>query len=283
MPSPADRLLTAPRELRARIRDGAFDGPTSGFASGYLQANLVVLPRAEAADFRLFCERNPKPCPILEVLDAGSVEPRGTAPGADVRSDLPRYRVFEHGELVEEPTDVRRWWRSDLVSFLLGCSFSFEEAMAAAGLPVRHMEEGLTGYMLRTSIACEPAGIFSGPLVVSMRPLTPEHSIRAAEITGRYPLAHGAPVHVGDPAAIGIADVSRPDYGDAVTVRSGEIPVFWACGVTPQAAIAIAQPPLAITHTPGRMFVTDIRAAAISAAPTSSEAVASATQRRRRD
>jgi len=255
-----DLTFKSPRDLRQRIRDGAFDGPTSGLAAGYLQANLVVLPQSAASDFLLFCQRNPKPCPILEVLDAGSVEPLGMAPGADLRTDLPRYRVFEHGELVEEPTDVRQWWRPDLVSFLLGCSFSFEEAMTAAGLPVRHVEEGRTVPMFRTSIACERAGIFSGPLVVSMRPLTPEQSIRAAEITGRYPLAHGAPVHIGDPAAIGIADLNRPDYGDAVTVRPGEVPVFWACGVTPQAAIAIAKPPLAITHAPGRMFVTDRRA-----------------------
>jgi uncharacterized protein YcsI (UPF0317 family) len=255
-----DLSLRLPRPVRARIRDGELDAPTSGLAAGYLQANLVVVPQAAASEFLLFCQRNPKPCPILEVLDVGSTEPTRTAPGADLRTDLPRYRVFENGELVDEPTDVRRWWRPDLVAFLLGCSFSFEAAMAAAGLPLRHVEERRTVPMFRTSIACEPAGIFRGPLVVSMRPLTPKQSIRAAEITARFPLAHGAPVYAGDPDAIGIADVQSPDYGDAVTIRSGEIPVFWACGVTPQAAIAIAKLPLAITHAPGRMFVTDVRA-----------------------
>jgi uncharacterized protein YcsI (UPF0317 family) len=255
-----DRSLRSPRDVRARIRDDELDAPTSGLAAGHLQANLVVVSQSVAFDFLLFCQRNPRPCPILEVLDAGAIEPRRTAPGADLRTDLPRYRVFENGELVDEPTDVRRWWRPDLVAFLLGCSFSFEDAMAAAGLPLRHVEERRTVPMFHTSIACEPAGIFRGPLVVSMRPLTPMQSIRAAEITSRYPLAHGAPVHAGDPAAVGIADVHRPDYGDAVTIRAGEIPVFWACGVTPQAAIAVAKPPLAITHAPGRMFVTDMPA-----------------------
>jgi uncharacterized protein YcsI (UPF0317 family) len=242
------------------IRNDRLRGPTSGLAPGCLQANLVVVPQAAAFDFLLFCQRNPKPCPILEVLDAGSAEPRATAPGADLRTDLGRYRVFENGVLVDEPTDIRRWWRSDLVSFLLGCSFSFEDAMRRAGLPLRHLEERRTVPMFRTSLECTPAGQFRGPLVVSMRPLTPSDAIRAAEITARYPLAHGAPVHAGDPGAIGIADVNRPDYGEAVTVRPGEIPVFWACAVTPQAAIANARPPFAITHAPGRMFVTDVRA-----------------------
>ena len=255
-----DLRFTSPRDVRARIRANELDMATSGLAPGYLQANLVVVPHAVAFDFLLFCQRNPKPCPILEVLDAGSSEPQRTAPGADLRTDLPRYRVFEQGELVEEPTDVRRWWRPDLVTFLLGCSFSFEDAMLAAGLPLRHVDERRTVPMFRTSIACEPAGIFHGPLVVSMRPLTPTQSVRAAEITARFPLAHGAPVHAGDPLAIGIADPNRPDYGDAVTIRADEIPVFWACGVTPQAAIALAKPPLAITHAPGHMFVTDMRA-----------------------
>jgi uncharacterized protein YcsI (UPF0317 family) len=242
------------------IRDNDLQGPTCGLAPGHLQANLVIVPQPVAFDFLLFCQRNPKPCPILEVLDAGSPEPRATAPAADLRTDLARYRVFEHGIQVDEPTDIRRWWRPDLVAFLLGCSFSFEDAMLRAGLPLRHLEEKRTVPMFRTSIACRPGGIFHGPLVVSMRPLTPMQAIHAAEITARYPLAHGAPVHAGDAGAIGIADVNRPDYGDAVTIKPGEIPVFWACAVTPQAAIAKAKPPFAITHAPGRMFVTDLRA-----------------------
>jgi len=249
-----------PREIRMRARRGGLTGSTSGLAPGYLQANLVIVPTSIAWDFLLFCQRNPKPCPILEVLDAGAVEPRVTAPAADLRTDLARYRVFEHGTLVDEPSEITRWWRSDLVAFLLGCSFSFEEAMLRAGLPLRHLEEGRTVPMYRTSLACQPAGIFHGPLVVSMRPLTPNQAIRAAEITARFPLAHGAPIHAGEPAAIGIAALDRPDYGEPVSVRHGEIPVFWACAVTPQAAIANAKPPLAITHAPGNMFVTDLRA-----------------------
>jgi uncharacterized protein YcsI (UPF0317 family) len=248
------------REVRGRARSGELDGPTSGLAPGCLQANLVVVPQSLAFDFLLFCHRNPQACPLLEVLDAGSPEPRDTAPGADLRTDLPRYRVFENGTLVDEPADVRRWWRDDLVSFLLGCSFSFEDAMARAGLPLRHVEERRTVPMYRTNIACKAAGVFHGPLVVSMRPMTPAQAMRASEITARFPLAHGAPIHAGDPAAIGIAAIDRPDYGEPVTIRQQEIPVFWACAVTPQAAIANARPSFAITHAPGRMFVTDRQA-----------------------
>jgi uncharacterized protein YcsI (UPF0317 family) len=243
-----------------RARTGELDGPTAGLAPGCLQANLVVVPQALAFDFLLFCHRNPRPCPLLEVLDAGSAEPRDTAPGADLRTDIPRYRVFENGTLVDEPADVRRWWRDDLVSFLLGCSFSFEDAMQREGLPLRHVEEQRTVPMYRTKILCRPAGVFHGPLVVSMRPMTPTQAMRASEITARFPLAHGAPVHAGDPAAIGITAIDRPDYGESVTIHPNEIPVFWACAVTPQAAIANARPSFAITHSPGRMFVTDRRA-----------------------
>ena len=249
----------SPRDIRLRAREGTLAGSTSGCAPDHLQANLVVVPKAIAFDFLLFCQRNPQPCPILEVLDAGVAEPRESAPGADLRTDIARYRVFEDGVLVDEPPDLRRWWRDDLVSFLLGCSFSFESAMARAGLPLRHVEERRTVPMYRTEVACRPAGIFHGPLVVSMRPLTPAQAVRAALITSRFPLAHGAPVHAGDPASIGVRALDRPDYGDPVTVRDGEIPVFWACAVTPQAAIGNARPSLAITHAPGNMFVTDIR------------------------
>lgn len=248
------------RDIRMRFRTGESDRQTSGLAPGYLQANLVVVPRSIAFDFLLFCHRNPKPCPVLEVLDVGSPEPRETAPGADLRTDLPRYRVYENGVLVDEPPDIRRWWRDDLVSFLLGCSFSFEEAMQRAGLPLRHIEENRTVPMYRTSITCKSAGAFRGPLVVSMRPLTPLQAIRASEITARYPRAHGAPIHAGDPAVIGIGALDRPDYGEPVTIHTNEVPVFWACAVTPQAAIVNAKPPLAITHCPGRMFVTDVHA-----------------------
>jgi uncharacterized protein YcsI (UPF0317 family) len=243
---------------RAAIRRGEWTGPTAGLAPGYTQANLVMLPEADAFDFLRFCVRNPKPCPVLEVTDPGSPEPEATAPGADLRTDVPRYRVYRDGEPDGEPTDVRDDWRDDLVAFLIGCSFTFERALMAEGLPVRHVEQGVNVPMYRTSRDCHPAGRFAGPLVVSMRPMMPEQAIRATQITSRYPTVHGAPVQVGDPEALGIADLQKPDYGDPVEVRPGEIPVFWACGVTPQAVAAASRPELMITHAPGHMFVTDV-------------------------
>jgi uncharacterized protein YcsI (UPF0317 family) len=246
-------------EVRRQIRKGAWTGPTPGLALGYVQANLVVVPRGLAFDFLLFCQRNPKPCPLLDVTEPGSPEPRLVAPGADLRTDVPGYRVFQHGELVDEPADLHAWWRDDLVGFLVGCSFTFESALCQAGVPVRHLEAGCNVPMYRTSILCRPAGMFHGPMVVSMRPLSPAHAVRAVQVCSRFPRAHGAPVHLGDPAAIGINDLSRPDFGDAVEIRPGEVPVFWACGVTPQAVAMEARPPLLITHQPGHMFVTDLR------------------------
>jgi uncharacterized protein YcsI (UPF0317 family) len=224
-----------------------------------VQANLVAVPREQAFDFLLFCHRNPQPCPLLDVTDPGSPEPRSAAPGADVRTDAPRYRVYRYGLLVEEPTDLFEWWRDDLVTFLLGCSFTFEHALLKAGLPMRHLEQGCNVPMYRTNVPCQPAGIFRGPLVVSMRPLTPAQAEQATVICRCYPRAHGEPVHVGDPAALGIADLGRPDFGDPVEVRPGEVPVFWACGVTPQAVALEARPPLLLTHSPGHMFLTDLR------------------------
>jgi uncharacterized protein YcsI (UPF0317 family) len=243
---------------RAAIRRGECTGPTAGLAPGYTQANLMMLPEADAFDFLRFCVRNPKPCPVLEVTDPGSPEPAATAPGADLRTDVPRYRVYRDGEPDGEPTDVREVWRDDLVAFLIGCSFTFERALLAEGVPIRHIEQGVNVPMYRTSRDCHPAGRFKGPLVVSMRPMRPEQAIRATQITSRYPTVHGAPVHVGDPEALGIADLATPDYGDTVQIRSDEIPVFWACGVTPQAVAAASRPELMITHAPGHMFVTDL-------------------------
>ena len=253
------RRMEAPAEVRAAIRRGEWEGPTAGLAPAFTQANLVVLPEADAFDFLRFCVRNPKPCPVLEVCDPGSPEPGALAPGADLRTDLPRYRVWRDGELAEERTDVRGLWREDLVAFLIGCSFTFERALLDAGLPVRHLEQGVNVPMYRTVRACRPAGRFSGPLVVSMRPMAPQQAEHAAEITGRFPDVHGAPVHAGDPGALGIADLAAPDYGDPVEMRDGEIPVFWACGVTPQAAAVASRPELMITHAPGHMFVSDER------------------------
>ncbi|MBI1915340.1 MAG: putative hydro-lyase [Planctomycetes bacterium] len=245
--------------VRWLARAGELSGPTAGLAMGYVQANLVVVPRDLAFDFLLFCQRNPKPCPLLDVTEAGSPEPRLVAPGADLRTDLPRYRVHRNGEVVDEPTDLGRWWRDDLVGFLLGCSFTFESALLQAGVPVRHLEQGCNVPMYRTSIACRPAGIFHGPMVVSMRPLTPGQAVTATRVCGRFPRAHGVPVHFGDPEAIGIHDIGKPDFGDPVEMRPGEVPVFWACGVTPQAVAMQARPPFLITHKPGHMFVTDLR------------------------
>jgi uncharacterized protein YcsI (UPF0317 family) len=246
-------------EVRRRARSGELTGPTPGLALGYVQANLVVVPRELAFDFLLFCQRNPKPCPLLDVTEPGDPEPRLVALGADLRTELPRYCVYQHGELADEPADLHAWWRDDLVGFLLGCSFTFENALLQAALPVRHIEVGCNVPMYRTSIPCRPAGAFRGPMVVSMRPLTPAQAITATRICARFPRAHGSPVHFGDPAAIGVRDLDRPDFGDPVEIRSGEVPVFWACGVTPQAVAMEARPPLCITHKPGHMFVTDLR------------------------
>ena len=246
-------------DVRTACRTGDLNTPTPGLALGFVQANLVILPKDWAFDFLLFCQRNPKPCPLLDVSEPGGPEPTAVAPGADLRTDLPAYRVWKNGELVDEPTDVGRYWRDDLVSFVIGCSFTFESALLAAGVPVRHIEAGVNVPMYRTNRPCRPAGRFSGPLVVSMRPLRPELAVRATQVCSRFPRAHGAPVHFGDPPAIGIRDVTRPDYGDPVEIRSGEVPVFWACGVTPQAALMQARPPFAITHKPGHMFLTDLK------------------------
>lgn len=245
--------LTA-REARELFRAGTV-APTAGWSAGHAQANLVALPRALAYDFLLFAQRNPKPCPVLDVLDAGEVA--GPILDGDVRTDVPLYRIYRRGELVEEVRDAREHWREDLVSFLIGCSFTFERALIEAGIAMRHIDSGVNVPMYRTNRACRPAGSLSGPLVVSMRPVAADRVADAVRITSRYPAVHGAPVHVGDPAALGIADLDRPDYGDAVEVRAGELPVFWACGVTPQAMLTNARPEFAITHAPGHMLITD--------------------------
>ncbi len=245
-----------PGELWQDCRRGAWDRPTAGVAPGYGQANLAILPRADAFDFLRFCTRNPRPCPLLEVLDPGDPEPRLTAPGADLRTDLPRYRVYRSGELVEETGDIRHLWRDDLVAFLIGCSFTFETPLLEAGVPVRHIECGCNVPMFRTNRPTVPAGRFHGPLVVSMRPVPAALVSVAVAVTARYPAFHGAPVWVGDPEGLGIADPGRPDWGDPVPIAPGEVPVFWACGVTPQAVAMAARPELFIAHAPGHMFVT---------------------------
>jgi len=246
-------------EVRHQARIGALAGPSPGLAMGYVQANLVIVPRELAFDFLLFCQRNPKPCPVLDVTEAGDPEPRLVAPGADLRTDAPRYRVYRNGELVDEPDNLNVYWRDDFVGFLTGCSFTFENALLEAGLPVRHIEAGCNVPMYRTNLACAPAGVFHGSMVMSMRPMTMAQALRATQVCSRFPRAHGAPIHIGDPSAIGIRDLAKPDFGDAVAFKAGEVPVFWACGVTPQAVAMEARPPLLITHKPGHMFVTDWR------------------------
>ncbi len=244
--------------VRGLIRQGRWASHTSGLASDHVQGNVVILPAAEAGDFLRYCQRNPKPCPLLAVSEPGQAALPALGADIDICTDLPRYRVWRHGELVDEPTDISALWRKDLVTFVIGCSFSFEQALMEAGLKLRHVEQGRNVAMFRTSIATEAAGPFKGPLVVSMRPLKAAAAIRAVQVTSRFPNVHGAPVHIGDPSLIGITDLSMPDYGDAVEVMSDELPVFWACGVTPQAAIQQARPEFCITHAPGAMLITDL-------------------------
>lgn len=244
--------------LRELIRNKEWTIPTTGASPGIVQANLVMLPREEAFNFLLFCVRNPKPCPVLDVLEPGEVEP-AIAQGADLRTDLPKYRIFRDGQLEAEAEDVLDVFHEDMVSFLLGCSFSFENALLAAGLPVRNMEEDKNVSMYITNRLCRPAGPFSAPLVVSMRPMTPEEAVRAVQVTTRFYLTHGAPVHLGSPEKIGIKDLDKPDFGDPVAIRPDEIPIFWACGVTSMLAATSAPLPLVITHSPGHMFVSDLK------------------------
>jgi uncharacterized protein YcsI (UPF0317 family) len=249
----------SPREVRELCRKNLYSDPTAGLAKGYAQANLAMMPKALALDFMIFAQRNPKPCPILDVVEAGCKEPKRVAPGADICTDIPRYRIYKKGQLVDEVTNLQNYWQEDMVGFLLGCSFSFETALLNAELPVRHIEENCNVPMYITNIDCQPAGFFHGPMVVSMRPMLPAQAIRAIQVTSRFPAVHGAPIHIGDSALIGIKDIMRPDFGDSVTIQPGEVPVFWACGVTPQAVAMAVKPDLMITHAPGHMFICDIR------------------------
>lgn len=261
----ATGTIADPREARAAIRAGRWTGHTSGLAPGRVQGNLVILPRAQAFDFLQFCQRNPKPCPLLAVTEPGDPAVPALGAGIDLRTDLPRYRVWRDGQLVDEPTDISALWRDDLVGFVIGCSFSFEEALLQAGIPLRHVSSGRNVAMYRTSIPTVPAGPFHGPMVVSMRPMRPADAILAVQLTSRFPTVHGAPVHIGLPEAIGIADLSRPDFGDPVEVRADELPVFWACGVTPQSVLMASRPAFCITHAPGAMLVTDLLNARLAA------------------
>jgi uncharacterized protein YcsI (UPF0317 family) len=256
-----DNVETLQTGLAARLaaRRNRLTGATSGLAPGYVQANLAILPQQLAQDFLHFCQRNPKPCPVIGVSAAGDWRIPALGEDLDIRTDLPRYRVWENGEIADEPSDIVKYWRDDLVAFAIGCSFSFEQALLDDGIELRHMTCDCTVPMYRTSVETNPAGPFRGPLVVSMRPMKPADAIRAVQITTRFPSVHGAPVHLGKPELIGIADINKPDWGDAVPVRDDELPVFWACGVTPQSVIMAAKPEFCITHYPGSMLVTDRR------------------------
>lgn len=247
----------SPAAARQAFRDGLV-AHTSPFCHGYAQANLMIVPQSLAFDVLLFATRNPKPCPLLGVIEAGQT----TSPlmaGGDIRRDVPRYTVYENGVKVDEPTDITSLWRPDFVTFMIGCSFTFEAALMQEGIRLAHIDQHVNVPMYRTTIRCQDAGQVQGPLVVSMRPIPARQVADAVRVTARYPAVHGAPVHVGDPAAIGIRDLGQPDFGDAVRIAPGEIPVFWACGVTPQAAVMESKPAIAIGHAPGHMLITDVR------------------------
>jgi len=245
-------------QARLRSRNGEARGHTAGVAPGNVQGNLMILPKDLASDFLLFCQRNPRPCPILAVSEPGNPMLPSLGEDVDIRYDIPRYRVYKDGVLADEPYDIASHWRDDLVSFVLGCSFSFEQALAEAGIPLRHIEEQRTVPMYRTNIATTPAGVFHGPMVVSMRPMRPADIVRAVQVTSRFPSVHGAPVHIGLPHLIGIADIDQPDFGESVTIHDDELPVFWACGVTPQSVAMAMKPSFCLTHAPGSMLVTDL-------------------------
>lgn len=251
-----NKTFNTPSDVRLASRSGQFTLPTVGLAPDYLQANLMIVPQAQAFDFLLFCQRNPKPCPLIEVMEPGQLEPT-CAPGANLATDLPGYRVYRDGEFTEERNDISAIWQQDFVTFLIGCSFSFESAVIKAGVPLRHVEQACNVAMYRTNLPCVPSGPFKGNMVVSMRPIKSRDVAKVVEVSSRFALAHGAPLHIGNPLDIGIKDLSRPDYGDPVDIMPDEVPVFWACGVTPQWVAQASRLPLCITHAPGKMFITD--------------------------
>ena len=247
-----------PKDVRQAIRDGEITFPTAGMCQGYAQANLVILPPEYAEDFKKFAEANPFPCPILEIIE-GTPETHSMAEGGNIVTDIPEYFIYENGVHTKTVKDAAEYWKEGYVGFLIGCSFSFEEALMKAGIEIRHIATGRNVPMYKTNIQTVKVGAFEGPTVCSMRPMTPENAKLAYDITVKFPNVHGAPVHIGDPKEIGIKDISKPDYGDSVEIYEGEVPVFWPCGVTPQAAIENAKPPIVITHSPGHMFITDIK------------------------
>jgi uncharacterized protein YcsI (UPF0317 family) len=248
-----------PREVRQLIREGKWRSHTTGICRGYTQANLAILPQSMAFDFLLFCQRNPKPCPVLEVSEPGNPILHQIAEGADIRTDIPQYRVYQNGKMVAEVETIKEHWRKDLVAFLIGCSYTFETALIGANIPLRHIQKGRTVPVYITNIPCTPAGVFKGPMVVSMRMIPQDLVVRAVQVTSRFPATHGAPVHIGDPGKIGIKDLQKVDWGEPPIGEEGDVPVFWACGVTPQAVAMESKPELMITHSAGHMFLSDLR------------------------
>lgn len=249
-----------PSEIRKAIREGRWNRVTHGLAPGYVHANLAILPERYAFDFMRFCFRNPKPCPLIDVTDPGDPEPRRAAPGADIRTDLGKYKVYKDGKYTGEVAHLKDVWRKDHVAFVLGCSASFDDAMLDAGIPMQHLEqEGGRIPVYISNIPCQPAGIFQGPMVISMRPIRQDLVVKAVEVTSRYPIAHGAPVHIGDPAKVGIADLAKPQWSVYTPLKDNEVPVYWACGVTPQSIAMAAGIPEMYTHAAGWMFITDLR------------------------
>lgn len=248
-----------PLEVRKLISEGKITGQTSGMCLGYAQANLVIVPKDIAYDFLLFTQRNPKSCPLLEVGDVGNKFLKYLGKDINIAKDIPKYRIYKKGELIGEYTDIEKFWREDFVSFLIGCSFSFESELLEADIPVRHIEEGCNVPMFKTNINCNEAGIFKGKMVVSMRPIPKDKIVKSVLVSGSMPKVHGAPIHIGNPEDIGIKDINKPDFGDKVTIKEGEVPVFWSCGVTPQSVIMNVKPEIVITHSPGHMLITDIK------------------------
>ena len=248
-----------PKDVRALIAQEKITSQTSGMCSGYAQGNLCILPKKYAYDFLLFCQRNPKSCPLLEVTDTGERILKTCAPGSDIATDIPKYRVWQNGKMIAEPLNVKDFWRDDLVSFIIGCSFSFESLLMENGIDVRNISQNCNVPMYLTNIETQRAGIFGGKMVVSMRPIPCSQIVKAVTVTAAMPRVHGSPIHIGTPEAIGIKDLSKPDFGDAVKINDGEVPVFWCCGVTPQSVVMTSKPEFCITHSPGHMLITDLK------------------------
>lgn len=248
-----------PEEIRECIRKEKWIGPTTGIALGFVQANLVIIPEKLALEFIIFCQRNHSACPILEITEPGIASLNYLAKNVDIRTDLPKYRVYKKGVLMDEPLNIIDYWRSDFVSIFIGCSLSFEKALTDSNIPLRHLECKKNGAIYISSIKCNPTGMFRGNMAVSLRPIPRHQLIRTIQITSRFYNAHGAPVHIGDPDLIGIKNLDEVYYGDPPIFKENDVPVFWACGVTPQVVASESKPEIMITHSPTHLFVSDIK------------------------